>query len=166
MGIDEIYKLYFKDVYLYILGLSSNKIIAEDITQETFLKAIKTIDSFDGKKDIRAWLFTIAKNTYFTLYKREKIYIGKEPLNNTNDDRINLVENLVNEESAFLIHNFLHKMKEPYKEVFNLRVFGELSFDKIGMIFAKSDSWARVTYYRAKKMIIKYMEEIEEDERM
>ena len=54
MGIDEIYKLYFKDVYLYILGLSSNKIIAEDITQETFLKAIKTIDSFDGKKDIRA----------------------------------------------------------------------------------------------------------------
>ena len=98
------------------------------------------------------------------VYKREKIYIGKEPFDNTKDDNINIVENLVNKESAFLIHRFLHTMKEPYKEVFNLRVFGELSFDKIGMIFAKSDSWARVTYYRAKKMIIEYMEEIEEDE--
>lgn len=166
MGIDEVYEQYFKDVYLYVLGLSSKKAIAEDITQETFLKAIKNIDSFDGKKDIRAWLFTIAKNTYFTYCKREKIYIDKEPFENTANDNVSIVENLVNEESAFLIHQYLHTMNEPYKEVFNLRVFGELPFEKIGAIFAKSDSWARVTYYRAKNMIIKYMEEIEKDERM
>ncbi|MDD4402139.1 MAG: sigma factor-like helix-turn-helix DNA-binding protein, partial [Desulfitobacteriaceae bacterium] len=64
-------------------------------------------------------------------------------------------------ESAFLVHRFLHGMKEPYKEVFSLRVFGELSFKKMALLFGKTPSWARVTFYRAKKQIVSYMEEIE-----
>ena len=54
---------------------------------------------------------------------------------------------------------FLHNMEEPYKEVFNLRVFGELSYEKIGTLFQKSSGWVRVTFYRAKKKIEEYMEE-------
>ena len=70
MDFEEIYQEYFKEVYLYILSLSHDERIAEEITQEAFFKALKAIKKFDGSKDIRAWLFTIAKNTYFSHYKR------------------------------------------------------------------------------------------------
>lgn len=66
MDFDYIYQSYFKDVFLYLRGLSANEDIAEEITQETFVKALKSIDKFDGSKDIRAWLFTIARNTYYS----------------------------------------------------------------------------------------------------
>lgn len=71
MDFDCIYKSYYLDVYHFLCGLSSNKEIAEDITQETFTKALTAINSYDGRKDIRAWLFTIARNTYFTYCKRD-----------------------------------------------------------------------------------------------
>ena len=139
MDFDCIYKSYYLDVYHFLCGLSSNKEIAEDITQETFTKALTAINSYDGRKDIRAWLFTIARNTYFTYCKREKIYVEWEP-------------------PTEKIHNFLKNMKDPYKIVFELRIHGELSFEKIGRIFGKSSGWARVTYYRAKMKIVEYME--------
>ena len=72
MDFDCIYKSYYLDVYHFLCGLSSNKEIAEDITQETFTKALTAINSYDGRKDIRAWLFTIARNTYFTYCKLRK----------------------------------------------------------------------------------------------
>lgn len=159
---EEIYRLYFKDVFLYMQGLSLNESIAEEITQETFVKALKSIDKFDGKKDIRAWLFTIAKNTYFTYCKRRKIYVDNFAEDTAVAD-VTLTDSLENEEKAMLIHKFLHNMDEPYKEVFNLRVFGELPFDKIGLIFDKSSGWARVTFYRAKKQISEYMEGLENE---
>ncbi len=108
--------------------------------------------------DIRAWLFTIAKNTYYTAYKREKIYADAPPAEDTSGVSVDVVGKLANEERAFLIHQFLHEMKEPYKEVFSLRVFGELPFEQIGRLFGKSAGWARVTFYRAKKQIAEYME--------
>ena len=146
---------------MYLCGLSSNEDIAEEMTQETFVKALKSIDQFDGSKDIRAWLFTIARNAYYTYYKRQKIYASEEISENVADVQIDFAEQFVKEEDAFLIHQFIHDMKEPYKEVFTLRVFGELPFDKIGMLFGKSPGWARVTFYRAKKQILEYMEAIE-----
>ena len=69
----------------------------------------------------------------------------------------------MDEERALEIHRFLHAMEEPYKEVFSLRTFGELSFEKIGQLFGKSDGWARVTYYRAKRKIVEYMEAIQDE---
>ncbi|MDD2234528.1 MAG: RNA polymerase sigma factor [Desulfitobacteriaceae bacterium] len=161
MDFEQIYQLYFKDVFLYLRSLSVNTDIAEEVTQETFTKALKGIDDFDGTKDIRAWLFTIAKNTYYTYYKRQKIYADKEPPDNVPTSQELFTERIVDKESAFLVHRFLHGMKEPYKEVFSLRVFGELSFKKMALLFGKTPSWARVTFYRAKKQIVSYMEEIE-----
>ncbi len=78
MDFDGIYRSYFKDVFLYMCSLSANEDIAEEITQETFVKALRSIGTFDGSKDIRAWLFTIARNTYFTYCKRRKIYADEE----------------------------------------------------------------------------------------
>lgn len=166
MDFDSIYEIYFKDVFLYLRSLSANDHIAEEIAQEAFTKALKSIDSFDGRKDIRAWLFTIAKNTYFTYCKRQKIYVDKideEHFTELSDSELIFTDDIVNEEQAFLIHRYLHDMKEPYKEVFLLRVFGELPFEKIALLFGKSPSWARVTFYRAKKRIIEYMEGLENE---
>lgn len=161
MNFALIYQRYFRDVYLYLRSLSANESVAEEMTQEAFVKAIKAIDTFDGSKDIRAWLFTIAKNTYYTFCKREHIYADEAISDHGMDSPFNLEERFADEESAFLIHKFLHQMQEPYKEVFTLRVFGELPFDKIGLLFGKSLGWARVTFYRAKKQISEYMEALE-----
>lgn len=158
VNFEEIYHLYFKEVFLYIKSISHNESVAEEITQEAFFKALKAIDSFDGSKDIRAWLFTIAKNTYFSYYKKRKLQVDCDVFYDQSDTGATVLDHLVNEEAALVIHQFLHTMGEPYKEVFTLRVFGELPFEKIGGIFAKSSGWARVTYYRARKQIIEHME--------
>lgn len=155
MSFEELYQVYFQEIYLYLKSISRSESVAEEITQETFFKALKNIHSFDGSKDIRAWLFTIAKNTYFSYYKQNKRDTNFEPEGNS----IILESKLIINEEAFKVHQFIHMMEEPYKEVFTLRTFGELPFEQIGLLFEKSSGWARVTYYRAKKKIIKYMEE-------
>ena len=157
MEFEQVYKLYFKDVYTFLYGLSQNKAVAEDITQDTFLKAIKNIHTFDGRKDIKAWLFTIARNTYYTEYNRQKIFSPYDLEDNV-DGKTNVLDNLILKEQSILILKILHNMSEPYKEVFMLRFFGGLSFYKISLIFTKTESWARVTYYRAKKQILEQME--------
>jgi len=161
MDFEKIYTAYFKDVYLYLRSLSASEDTAEELTQEVFSKALKALDSFDGSRDIRAWLFAIAKNAYFTLYRKEKRTENVELPEQIPDLNVRFVEQLEDEERAFLIHRFLHAMKEPYKEVFSLRVFGGLSFEKIGLLFGKSPGWARVTYHRARKQIMEYMEGLE-----
>ena len=155
----DAYSEYFDVVYREALRYSGNHHVAEEIAQETFVKALKSLNQFDGRKDIRAWLFTIAKNTYFSYCRRKKHDADWTEYENIVDVGVHFAENLVNEEKAFLIHKFLHNMEEPYKEVFNLRVFGELSYEKIGTLFQKSSGWVRVTFYRAKKKIEEYMEE-------
>ena len=157
MDFEEIYRAYFKDVYRYVCGLSADAVIAEEVTQESFAKALKAVDRFDGRTDVRAWLFSIAKNTYYSHCRKKK----ESVLEDTVVTNVSLSERLVDKETAFFIHQYLHNMDEPYKEVFYLRVFGELPFKKIGLLFGKSDDWARVTYYRAKKQIMAYMEEME-----
>lgn len=142
---------------MFIRSLSHDESIAEEITQEVFFKVLKSIEKFDGSKDIRAWLYTIAKNTYFSYYKKKKRQIDSDVVEESNMG-VQIVKHLMNEEDAFTVHQFLHSMNEPYKEVFSLRTFGELPFEKIGHLFGKSAGWARVTYYRARKKIIEYME--------
>ncbi len=159
MNIEEIYELYFKDVYAYIFSISKNRSIAEDITQETFYKALKNIHSFDGKKDIRAWLFTIAKNTFYTYCKKENKYLHMDTIEQYPSAHDDILEKIIHNEQIMLIYKYLHMCKEPYKEVFMLRYFGELSFEKIALIFNKSETWSRVTYFRAKQQILEKIKE-------
>lgn len=150
-----VYEKYFKDVYKYALSLCKNDSVAEELTQETFFKAIRNIDKFDGRCSLFVWLCQIAKNTYFTHYQKAKRFSSiKEIPVNLSDG---LEQTILDQESAFEIHKALHKLEEPYKEVFSLRVFGELSFRQIGELFNRTESWARVTYHRAK---LKIQEEI------
>jgi RNA polymerase sigma factor (sigma-70 family) len=155
---EDVYKLYFKDVFAYAQGLSNDKFIAEEITEETFYKALKNLSRFKGSCDIRVWLCQIAKNSYYSYCRKHKRVTDNPPLETLVKDCF--IENkFIEEETALRIHCFLHDMKEPYKEVFSLRVFGELSFAQIGKVFGKTESWARVTYHRAKGKIIEFMEE-------
>lgn len=156
MDFEETYKSYFHNVFLFVCSLTPDRNLAEEVTQETFLKAMQNIEKFDGRKDILAWLFTIARNTLISHCRRQK-HLTEQPVAERYEDT--MLENLMDREQADIIYSLLHRMKEPYKEVFTLRVLGELSFQRIGRIFGKSDAWARVTYYRAKTMIAEHMEE-------
>lgn len=156
---EKLYEEYYHDVYIFLLGLTGNESIAEEVTQETFFKAMKKLDDFEGKCDIRVWLCQIAKNTFYSYCRKQKRILPEEQLQNVPASDCSFVEQLENEEQMMKIHKVLHNMSEPYKEVFSLRVFGELSFRQIGIIYGKTESWARVTYHRAKQMIVKQMEE-------
>ena len=163
MPFEKIYQRYFRDVYRFTLGLTQDEALAEEITQETFFKALKAVDRFDGSKDIRAWLFTIARNAYYSYCRAHKRTLSQEDLPQELPDSVRIEERIEDEESAFAIHQFLHTMEEPYKEVFSLRVFGELPYEKIGRLFGKSANWARVTFYRAKLQITAHMEAIDHE---
>ena len=165
MEFDQIYSTYFKSVYLYVMQLSGNEHIAEELTSETFFKAINSIDSFRGDCDMRVWLCQIAKNTYFSyLKKNKKVFsIDESDLQNVVDPDACIDVQIGEQEEARLIRKILHDMSDPYKEVFMWRVFGELSFKEIADLYGKNDNWACVTYHRARKMIQNRLEEIEHE---
>lgn len=153
---EEVYNLYFKDVYRYVLSISRNPALAEEITQETFYKAIRGLKHFDGRCKVYVWLCQIAKNCYLSHLRREKRLDRSAPADAGKDDGIE--GRLLEREAALEVHRVLHRLSEPYKEVFSLRTFGELSFAQIAELFGKTESWARVTYHRAK---LKIREELE-----
>ena len=148
---DKIYVEYYSEVYKFVLTLCQNPALAEEITQESFFKALKGIDSFNGNCKISTWLCRIARNTFYSYTKKHNRQVDY-PLDIILSDE-NIEEKFADKETAYAIHKVLHKLNEPYKEVFWLRILGELSFAQIGALFEKTESWARVTYYRAKIMI-------------
>lgn len=161
MNIEELYRTYFDIVYRYIRSISQDGSLAEEVTQETFFKVLEKIDQFRGDCDVRVWLCQIAKNTlYDHLKKQKKQLLGDEKLEKTESAGGELLEEkLAQRSQAMEIHKVLHRLSEPYKEVFSLRTLGELTFREIGMLFGKSENWARVTYYRAR---VKIREELEQ----
>lgn len=149
-----VYEQYFTDVYKYVYSLCRDAHLAEEVTQETFFKALKNMDSFRGQCKLYVWLCQIAKNTYFSTTAKQKTvsYEDRSP-EGTNPEDL-----LLEKDAAFAVHRILHSLEEPYKEVFSLRIFGQLSFRQIGELFGKTESWARVTYHRAR---LKIKEELE-----
>ena len=148
----KIYMEYFSDVYKYALSLCQNELLAEEVTQETFFKAMRNIDKFNGDCKLFVWLCQIAKNTYFTLVKKQKHIISGEDIE-YQDFSTDIESAYLDKENVKRLHILLHNLKEQYKEVFTLRVFGELPFSQIAELFGKTDSWARLIFYRAKKQL-------------
>ncbi len=152
---EELYRDYFDDVFRYIRRLSGSERIADEITSETFFKAMRSVSGFRGNCDIRVWLCQIAKNCYYT-YLRKSVRtdsIDDAELSKLPDEEVSAEEQLIRREEAERIRAVLHTLPETYKEVFMWRVFAELSFSQIARLFGKSDNWACVTYHRAKRMI-------------
>lgn len=159
--LEQIYKRYFKDVYFFVYRLCKDKSIAEDITSETFFKAIKSIDSFRGDSDIRTWLCQIAKNLYISYLRKNNKVVSQDDFNFETTDEVDVEKIVLSSDEAMRLHRILHQLSEPYKEVFTLRVFGELTFKQIASIFGKTDNWACVTFHRAKQKIKEEMRDAE-----
>lgn len=155
MEFEKIYHTYFNDVFLYIRRLSNDGHIAEEITSETFFKAIRSLDSFRGDCDVRVWLCQIAKNCYYSYLKKAGRIerIDDIELLNISVQGETVEEQILRQDEAQQIQKILHSIPDPYKEVFMWRVFAELSYKQIGQIFNKSENWACVTYHRARSMI-------------
>ncbi len=145
----------YESVYHFALSLCHNECDAQDITQETFKKAMKAADRFEGGSSLYSWLCAIAKNTWLNKWHKQCREVDLEQAE-CHFLTIDIpVEQLVEDkEISFQIHKVLHQLDDPYKEVFSLRVFGQLPFGDIAALFSKSESWARVTYHRARKRII------------
>lgn len=154
--VEHLFETYYMQVYSFLMTLAKNQDIAEEITQKTFFKVTTSKNEFQGKSSQYTYLCTIAKNLYVDEIRKRKYTCELDIERIGGEDP---VHSLVNEDSAFVIHQILHNLEEPYKEVFQLRVFGELSFQKIGILFKKTENWARVTYYRARIKIQEKMEE-------
>lgn len=148
---ERIYSEYYDTVYRYVLSLCRDESWAEDIVQDAFCKALKKVGEFRGECKLNVWLCQIAKNTFLTQAKRRK-RAADYPLETiAADDRFE--QRIADKDAALTIHKQLHKLEEPYREVFWMRTFGEMSFGDIADIFGKTESWARVTYHRARAKI-------------
>ena len=130
------------------MTLAGDRTQAEEITQETFYRAISKHSDFRGESDEVTWLCAIAKNFFLDEKRRQrKTEEISETIPDTGRD---FVQAAMDRDTSFRIHMALHSLEEPYREVFELRVFGELSFKEVGTIFGKTENWARVTYHRAR----------------
>ena len=157
---EELYERYFRDVYMYMLRLSGDADIAEEMTEETFFKALRSIDSFRGECGVYAWLCGIAKNCYYSYLKKHgRVQSIDGALPEEEDDGRDIEEIYSDREEAARIKRVLHEIPDPYKEVFMWRVFAEMDFSQIGGLYGKTANWACVTYHRAKRMITERMEE-------
>lgn len=152
-NIEEIYKEYFEVVNKYLFCLTHNNDIAEELTQETFYRAVKTIDKFKGNCKIQVWLCQIAKNLWYDELKRNKRYKDFE----SEEDYLISVDNA--EDTAIQnlekvnMYKKIQSLDEQTKEVIYLRLTGDLSFKEIGDILNKTENWARVTFYRGKQKL-------------
>ena len=145
---ERLYEAYYMRVYSYVMTLSGSQQTAEEITQETFFRAMSKSASFRREADEVTWLCSIAKNLFCDEKRREK-KTGPVPEELPADGK-SVEQIAADRDSSFRIHLALHALEEPYREAFELRVFGELSFREIGTIFGKTENWARVTYHRAR----------------
>lgn len=159
MDFESIYHEYFGSVYKFALSLCRNASTAEDITQETFYKAMENMDRYEDNGRLFVWLCQIAKNIYFSLYKKQKRFISESEFDLSSQADLGFEDEYFDKETSKKLHLLLHELNEPYKEVFTLRVFGELPFSQIGELFGKTDSWARLIFYRAKIQLRKGLDE-------
>lgn len=154
--LSEMYKSYAKDVKTFLILLTSNADLAEELTQETFYQAVKSIHRYNGKCKLSVWLCQIAKHTYYNHSKKERKF-NLESVENIMQKGFDIPSNadgpdveLIKRNTLTTIHKQINLLKEPYREIFLLRTSINLSFKEIGEIFSESENWARVTYYRAK----------------
>lgn len=162
MNFEDIYRMYFKDVYLFVLSMSKNPDIAEEITQETFFKALKNINKFKRNCSVKTWLCQIARNTYLSYLKKQRHLAPKDEISQISSyisDNNETESICIRRDETLSIYKILHYLDEPYKEVFTLRTLGDLSFKEIGEIFDRKEGWARITYHRAKLKIQELIKE-------
>ena len=149
--IEKIYEEYFETVNKYLFCLTHNNDISEELTQETFYKAVKKINTYKGECKMSVWLCQIAKNLWYDECRKNK------KITNVEEDNIQSIETLeesvIANDEKMLLYKKMQLLDEKTREVMYLRITGELSFREIGIILNKTENWARVTFYRGKQKL-------------
>jgi len=152
---DNVYQQHAKTVYNYLLSLTNNTDISEELTQETFYRAIYSINNYDGSCKISVWLCQIAKHIWYQKLKSRE----RKPIVELDEDILPKVDSPEDEyvasQSKISLYRSLHNFEEPMRSVMFLRLSGELSYKEIGEILEKSESWARVAFFRGKQKLLK-----------
>ena len=156
MELEEMYQAYSRKVYGYLLSLCGRPDLAEDLMQDTFLKAAQKIDSFHGESSLSTWLCAIAKRLWLDDLRKNKRQAEEEPEK--------LLTGYLDEKRDLRLFQYLHEIEDPFREVILLRTFAALSFKEIGEIFSKSENWARVTFFRGKEKLGKAAKKHDESE--
>lgn len=159
-NMDEIYEECFETVYKYLFCLTHNSDISEELTQETFYRAVKKIDTYNGKCKISVWLCQIAKHLWYNQCRKNKRIVNTNETFDIEDPQ-NLEEQFIAGEEKVSLYKKMQNLDEKTREVMYLRITGELSFKEIGEILGKTENWARVTFYRGKSKL----KEVDENEK-
>ena len=158
VDLDAVYREHSASVYRFLLAKAGSSQLAEELTRETFYQAVKSIDRFDGSCEITTFLFGIAKNVWYNAYR--KGMKATVPLEETEPIAVPSAEtDVLARMGREEIISAVHRIPEPGREVLYLRLLGSLSFAEIGAILGRTENWARVTYYRAKQLLIKEMKQ-------
>lgn len=156
--IEEYYQKYGQKVYAFLISICHEPDTAQDLTQETFLQALRSLDKFDSKCSVCTWLCQIAKHLWSKELKRRKYHPSSSKEPDMSELDISIIppdDQLENTDTKMFILKQIHELPERDKEIVLLRATGAMSFEEIGQLFDKSASWARVTYYRAKQKLRK-----------
>ena len=153
-NIEKIYKEYFETVNKYLFCLTHNNDISEELTQETFYKAVKKIDTYKGECKMSVWLCQIAKNLWYDQCRKNKKFVDTKEADLLNVQALNtLEEQVISNDEKISLYKKMQHLDEKTREVMYLRITGELSFKEIGIILNKTENWARVTFYRGKNQL-------------
>ena len=153
-SIEKIYEEYFETVNKYLFCLTHNNDISEELTQETFYKAVKKINTYKGECKMSVWLCQIAKNLWYDQCRKNKKFVNVEEKDLLNVQALNtLEEQVISNEEKISLYKKMQRLDEKTREVIYLRIMGELSFKEIGLILNKTENWARVTFYRGKNSL-------------
>ena len=153
-NIEKIYEEHFETVNKYLFCLTHNNDISEELTQETFYKAIEKINTYKGDCKISVWLCQIAKNLWYDLCRRNKKIVNVEKKELFDSETLDtLEEQIISNDEKISLYKKMQNLDDKTREVMYLRITGELSFKEIGIILNKTENWARVAFYRGKKLI-------------
>lgn len=154
----QLYLKYQKEIYLYLYSLCRNRDLAEDLVQETFLKAILSLSNEHA--NMRAWLYMVARNLFLNYRNKEKKQISLEEFGDEMCDEkaLEVLERLLHDERRRLLYQALQKLNGDKREVLMLQYFSGLSQKEIAALLRKTPENIRILAYRGKKELREYME--------
>ena len=155
LDIDDIYKEYAEMVFKFLISICNDEDTAEELTQETFYRAIKSANRYDGTCKVSTWLCQIAKHLWYQEIDKRKRKGTSMLDDNIVSKKLNPEEELCLKEEKMQLIKAVHILDETAKEIVLLRITGSFSFREIGEVFNKNENWARVNFYRAKQKIMK-----------
>lgn len=154
----ELYEEEAEKVYKFLLALTGDELLAEELTQQTFYKALLSMKLFQGKSSVYTWLCQIGKNEWFQELRRKKQLSTDTMADRSSGNH--LEEEYIRKHQIDMVRKALLELPEPYRDVMILRTYGELPFSEIAAMYGHTENWAKVTFFRGKQKLKIEMEEL------